>query len=297
MTDARAGVVGDVQHGLHLNHCLFSTLQLAPHLRRWRRSLGPRPVREDRDSRKLAQTAFDFSTRRVTRQALVFEIGRHSAISTRSPSLNSSVSSCAWYFLRAGDDLAHQRVLHPALDQHRHRLLHLVADHPADQRALVLAGCLPLLLRSFALAFSFMMVRTRAMSRRTFFSWLVLVSCCVAFCMRRPNCAFSRSSQLLLQLLAVSCRAVRSLSWSFSYCAEHALHERGAERQLGRGEAERLARECFGHAVHLVEHLARLDLGTRSTPGCPCRCPCAPRPASARSACPGRCGSRCGRRA
>src|ERR1043165_8542797 len=46
----------------------------------------------------LTQTAFDFSTRRVTRQDLVREIGRHSAISTRSPSLNSLVSTCAWYF-------------------------------------------------------------------------------------------------------------------------------------------------------------------------------------------------------
>ena len=34
----------------------------------------------------------------------------------------------------------------------------------------------------------------RAMSRFTFFSWLVLESCCVASCMRRPNCARSRPS-------------------------------------------------------------------------------------------------------
>src|SRR4249920_45514 len=46
----------------------------------------------------LTQTVFDFSTRRVTRQDLVREIGRHSAISTRSPSLKSPVSTWAWYF-------------------------------------------------------------------------------------------------------------------------------------------------------------------------------------------------------
>ena len=34
-------------------------------------------------------------------------------------------------------------------------------------------------------------VRTRAMSRRTLASWLVFVSCWVAFCMRRLNCALS----------------------------------------------------------------------------------------------------------
>ena len=37
-------------------------------------------------------------------------------------------------------------------------------------------------------------VRTRAMPRRTSFSFDVLVSCCVATCMRRPNCSFSSAS-------------------------------------------------------------------------------------------------------
>src|SRR5687767_14439821 len=47
---------------------------------------------------RFYQTALDFSTRRVTFQALVLEIGRHSAISTRSPSPNCPSSTCAWYF-------------------------------------------------------------------------------------------------------------------------------------------------------------------------------------------------------
>src|SRR6185503_13580787 len=82
-----------------------------------------------------------------------------------------------------------------SLDLHHHRLLHLVADHAANQLALVLGvvrrlgscGCV-----HFA-AFSLMTVRARAISRRTFLIWLVLASCCVACCMRRPNCAFSSS--------------------------------------------------------------------------------------------------------
>ena len=84
------------------------------------------------------QTVMPFSTRRVTRQALVFEIGRLSAISTRSPVLYSLFSSCAWYLLLLGDDLAVERVLDAALDQHGDRLVDLVADDPADQRARVL---------------------------------------------------------------------------------------------------------------------------------------------------------------
>src|SRR6185503_11209444 len=96
---------------------------------------------------------------------------------------------------RARDDLAELRVLHGSLDLHHHGLLHLVADHAANQLALVLGivgrlgscGCV-----HFA-AFSLMTVRARAISRRTFLIWLVLASCCVACCMRRPNCAFSSS--------------------------------------------------------------------------------------------------------
>src|SRR5471032_3135523 len=43
------------------------------------------------------QTRRAFSTRRVTTQFLVFEMGRVSAISTRSPILYSPFSSWAWY--------------------------------------------------------------------------------------------------------------------------------------------------------------------------------------------------------
>src|SRR6476646_8114053 len=159
--------------------------------------------------------------------------------------------------LRARDDLAHHRVAHPALHAHGYGLLHLVAHHPADQLALVLHGGRCCFGAHFA-AFSFMMVRTRAMSRFTFLSWLVLASCWVATCMRRPNCARSNPSSSF-------CRSspLFSLS-SFGFIcsvSQHALRDDGAERQLGRGERERLLGERLGDAVHLEDDLARLDLG------------------------------------
>src|SRR5438477_13156789 len=95
--------------------------------------------------------------------------------------------------LRAHDGLAHHRIAHPAVDAHDDRLLHLVARHAADQLALILDGCGGCRLVHLA-DFSFMMVRTRAMSWRTFLSWLVLLSCWVASCMRRPNWARSSAS-------------------------------------------------------------------------------------------------------
>src|SRR5688572_27140888 len=91
-------------------------------------------------------------------------------------------------FLGARDDFAVERVLHAPLDEHRHGFLHLVADHAPGQRALVAAG-----FSHDWRAFSLSNVRTRAMSRRTFLIWLLLVSCCVATCMRRLNCALSNS--------------------------------------------------------------------------------------------------------
>src|SRR5581483_3963803 len=95
---------------------------------------------------------------------------------------------------RARDRLAHERVAHAALDAHDDRLLHLVADDAAEQLPLVLGGLGLVLGFGHLPAFSFITVRTRAMSRRTFFSWLVLASCWVASCMRSPNCARSRLS-------------------------------------------------------------------------------------------------------
>src|SRR4029077_114967 len=88
-------------------------------------------------------------------------------------------------------DFSVHRMGDAALHQNGHGLVHLVADDSAGQRSGVLGFA------HFACAFSLRRVRTRAMSRRTFFNWLVLVSCCVALCMRRPNCARSSSSSSL----------------------------------------------------------------------------------------------------
>src|SRR3954454_6972198 len=46
----------------------------------------------------LAQVSFAFSSRRVTRHALVFASLRQASVSTRSPCLYSLFSSWAWYF-------------------------------------------------------------------------------------------------------------------------------------------------------------------------------------------------------
>src|SRR5207245_673628 len=103
--------------------------------------------------------------------------------------------------------------------QHHHGLLHLVARHPAEQLALVLGRGGSTRYGWFAhlAAFSFMMVRTRAMSRRTFFSWLVLPSCWVATCMRRPNWARSSDSSSFCSSSACLPRSSLGFMPHFSY--------------------------------------------------------------------------------
>src|SRR5262249_2355806 len=69
---ARAGIVGDVQLGGHLNHMFCS----------WRFLFAP----------------YFPLTRSKASQVFSFEIGRHSLMRTMSPALNSPFSSWAWYF-------------------------------------------------------------------------------------------------------------------------------------------------------------------------------------------------------
>src|SRR5690606_14675304 len=91
---------------------------------------------------------------------------------------------------RALDVLAVQRVLDLALDQDRDGLVHLVADHPAGDRA-----CVTLFHHALpALAFWFNTVFTRAMLRRTFDIWSGRDSCPAPRCMRRLNCSRNRPS-------------------------------------------------------------------------------------------------------
>jgi hypothetical protein len=75
----------------------------------------------------------------TTRQFLVLDIGAHSATRTTSPSLHV-VGVVGVQLGRAADVLAVQRVLDLALDQHGDRLVHLVADDAAFDRALQLLG-------------------------------------------------------------------------------------------------------------------------------------------------------------
>src|SRR6185503_11030295 len=104
-----------------------------------------------------------------------------------------------------------------------------------------------------------MRVSTRAMSRRKmrrragFSNWLLA-------CWRRRlkiSCRRSRP-------LAASSGMVRSLS-SLNFIVPLSVfvprYEAGANRQLCGGQPEGLAREHFGHAVHLEQHRGRLDDG------------------------------------
>src|SRR5437867_7287735 len=108
---ARAGVIGDIEHRLHLNHFSVSNLSGPNTLRAG--SFGSRPGREKQRSlreiktfakpqnlcqAKSAYAARAFSTSLAIRHALVLEIGRHSSITTKSPSPHSFFSSWAWYF-------------------------------------------------------------------------------------------------------------------------------------------------------------------------------------------------------
>src|SRR3954471_16463746 len=105
------------------------------------------------------------------------------------------------------------------------------------------------------------MVLARAMSRRVERSVAVLLSCCVAFCMRRPKWAFCRLFTSASTPAASFWR--RSLAFVIvsSLLADHAGDERGAQRQLGGSQLERFAREFLGHADDLEHDLAGLDLG------------------------------------
>ena len=176
----------------------------------------------------LRHTSFDFSISRVTVHDLVFEIGRPSAISTRSPFLYSPDATCAWYLLERVIGLAHEGVLHPALDREpspssacwslttRPTSLRWFSRRASRVASLLTAA------RSFCLPFlSAPCARARCRCAACVI-WLVLDNCCVASCMRRPNCAFSSSVQLLLQLV---CRLAAKFALASIALSQHAVHE------------------------------------------------------------------------
>src|SRR6478736_5812333 len=106
------------------------------------------------------------------------------------------------------------------------------------------------------------MVLARAMSRRVLRSVPVLVSCCVAFCMRRPKWAFCRDfTSASMPATSFWRRSLALVISSPPSGAQHAGHERRAQRQLGGSQLERFAREFLGHADDLEHDLARLDFG------------------------------------
>eukprot|EP01136_Pigoraptor_vietnamica_P039377 Opistho-1_new@10071 len=118
----------------------------------------------------------------------------------------------------------------------------------------------PYLAVAAARCFSARMVLARAIERRVSPSTALLLSCCVAFCIRRPKWAFCRDFTSASRPATSFWRS----SAVFILCSpesltQHARHERGAQRKFGGGQRERLTRQLFGHTDDLVEHLAGLD--------------------------------------
>src|SRR5690348_5382943 len=133
--------------------------------------------------------------------------------------------------VRLDHHLAVDRVLRTPLDEHGDGLVHLVAGDTADDRLhqrlarfrRLRAGCFVAGLRVHPIAPCLSLpgttlraaaccassVRTRAMPRRTSFSFAVFVSCCVARCMRRPNCSLSSASSSVCSSAAFLPASVR----------------------------------------------------------------------------------------
>src|ERR1051325_10295261 len=101
---------------------------------------------------------------------------------------------------RPAEDLAQQAVLHLALDQDGHRLVHLVADDAALEGARLLF-VIAHVRRPYFLPPSANFAR--AISRRTRRSWCGWLSWPVPFCMRRLNCSLRRSSRCCFSSSAV----------------------------------------------------------------------------------------------
>src|SRR5476651_824529 len=80
------------------------------------------------------------------------------------------------------------------LDQNRYGLVHLVACHSPGQGTFQLGIDCCFSIAHFWAPFSVNTVFTRAISRRTLRNSLVLVICCVATCIRKPNCALVNDS-------------------------------------------------------------------------------------------------------
>src|SRR6056300_1680313 len=102
------------------------------------------------------------------------------------------------------------------------------------------------------------MVLARAMERRVWRKVAVLLSCCVAFCIRRPKWAFCSDLISCSKPATSFCRNSSDFIVG-SLLTQHTGNKRGAQRQLGRGQGKRLARKLLGHARDFVQHFTWLN--------------------------------------
>src|SRR5579864_7565642 len=163
-------------------------------------------------------------------------------------------------FLGPAHRLLQDRMREPAFDPHHDGLRLLVAHHFALQYAFrhLSAPQTPDIHLAAAARLPCAAVLMRAISRRTSRTRAVLASCPVAFWKRRLNCSF-------LSLISSSSSwsgdiALRSSVLSIgSVLFGNALDEARLDRQLGRGQRQRLLCDRGGHTVDLEQDAARLD--------------------------------------
>src|SRR5690606_8535557 len=173
---------------------------------------------------------------------------------------------------RAADVLAVQLVLDLALDEHRHRLVHLVADHAAFDRVQLLAIVLGHLGHPYF--FAPRTVFARAISRRTRRTSWVLASWPVACCMRSENCSLRSSTRWAWSSSADFCRiclvSISAPSGSRKWWSPRAWRRPGGTPRARSPRRRPRSRRSCGRAAP----------GPPSTPRCPCPSPCGPRWAS-----------------
>src|SRR2546423_4422667 len=177
------------------------------------------------------------------------EICRHTSIHTTSPVENSFFSSWAWYFFER-------------------RMVFFICGwvKRRSTRTTTVLSCLSLTTTPWSVRFGISlysgldferfcaaMVLIRAISRRAWRTRAVFSSCPVARWKRRLKRSFlslRTSSSSWSRVMALRSPAFMS---SLQNLFRDALDEARLDRQLGRGELERLARQRLGHAVDLEQ--------------------------------------------